>query len=412
MSAQTGRLSRPLRVAMLCQGYYPQVGGLERQLTDVSCELARRGLEVHVLTRRCSGSAAFEITSGVRVHRLPAPPPKGLASLSYTLNALALLGALRPDVLHAHELFSPATTAVAARALGSYPIAATVHGGGEIPRLLQKWLGKSRLSLFRARIDRFVAIDQDIDRQLEEQGVAAHLRVRIPNGVNLARFRPVSAAEKELRRAELNLPAGPLAVFAGRLVTLKRVDRLLEAWQRVRLQHPEATLLILGSGPQETALKQMAAGGHAFSAQADPQGRGEICFLGEVQNVAAYLQAADLFILPSSCEGLSVALLEAMACGVPVIATAVGGNVELVEHLRTGWLVAGEDDGLAGRLAEGMEALLAQQPLRARLAQAAVGSIERTYSLAAVAARLHALYDELASRTSAPPRREDPGGRP
>ncbi len=114
-------------------------------------------------------------------------------------------------------------------------------------------------------------------------------------------------------------------------------------------------------------MKQAAYSGHADSGAEDETG---IRFLGEIQDVAPYLQAADLFVLPSRYEVLSVALLESMASGLAAIATDVGGNVDLINHLQTGWLVSGEDGPeLPVRLAEAMQTLLADELLRSRLAQ-------------------------------------------
>ncbi len=393
--------SRPLRVAMICQGYFPLVGGAERQVASVSQELAQRGVEVHVLTRRFSGLQPEEKLQGVTVHRLPAPRPKALASLTFSLSALPLIHRLRPDILHAHELLSPATTAVAAGLLYQIPVVATVHGGGEIHRLKEKAFGKVRLNIFRSRIKRFITIGKEIDDQLASEGVPDDIRTWIPNGVDLLHFHPILNEKKEQLKVDLQLPPGPLVVFTGRLVQLKRVDQLIIAWRNVRKQFPQASLLILGTGPEHEALQQLAYSTNVhFSNPQDDHGTG-VYFLGEIQDVAPYLQAADLFILPSSREGLSVSLLEAMACGLPVIATQVGGNVDLVHHLQTGWLIPdAAGDELPHHLSEAVQTLLTDTSLQTRLAQAGRELVTQTYSLARVAADLSHLYTTLAADSS------------
>ena len=392
MNAMRSQPSRPLRVAMISQGYYPLVGGAERQITAVSQELARRGMEVHVLTRRFPGLAPEEMISGVYVHRLSAPQPKALASLAFTFNALARIQKLKPDILHAHELLSPTTAAVAAGALNKIPVVATIHGGGEIDRLTQKFLGNARLQIFRSRVDRFIAIDKDIDGQLARRGIPKSLRTWIPNGVDVDHFYPLPDTQKDRLRAELHLPDNPLVVFTGRLVTLKRIDQLIAAWVAVRPRCPEATLLIIGVGPEEAALKQAASNSGLDSENG-------IRFLGEIQDVAPYLQAADLFVLPSSREGLSVSLLEAMGCGLATVATDVGGNVDLVRHQQTGWLVPGNGDAdFPARLAAAMCQLLEDEPLRDRLGKAGSRQVVQSYSLASVVNRLQELYLDLAQK--------------
>ena len=106
-------MTHPLRVAMLINGYHPRVGGAERQVGALAPLLQKQGVKVHILTRRYYGFAPFERVDGVPVHRLPIPRPKPLASFFFTLSGLVLLRKLRPDVIHAHDMYSCTTTAVA-----------------------------------------------------------------------------------------------------------------------------------------------------------------------------------------------------------------------------------------------------------------------------------------------------------
>jgi glycosyltransferase involved in cell wall biosynthesis len=394
-----------LRVVMISQGYYPIVGGAERQVTLLSGELARRGIDVHVLTRCFPGLKSFEQVEGVSIHRLPAPRPKVLASLVFMLSALRTIHQLRPDILHAHELFSPTTTAVAAGKMFGIPVVATVHGGGEIARLLQKTLGKTRLRIFGSEVDCFVTINRVIDEQLASLGIPTEHRRYIPNGVNSEHFCPVDPAEKERLRSALHLSRGPVIIYAGRLVGLKRVDQLISAWSEVHRAYPAAELLIIGSGPEENSLKNQAASLQINLGKATPQGESGIGirFLGEIQDVAPYLQTADLFVLPSSREGLSVALLEAQACGLPVVAVDVGGNADLIQHLRTGWLIPSDSSqALSASLAVAICALLADAGLREKIGRFARELVIQSYSLRNIADHLHQLYIDLLDQRTIP----------
>jgi len=143
--------------------------------------------------------------------------------------------------------------------------------------------------------------------------------------------------------------------------------------------------LVLGTGPEEGRLTQLAGEG--------------VHFLGNVADVAPYLQTADLFILPSATEGLSNAMLEALAAGLPVIATCVGGAPDIITHQKSGWLVAPHqpDEWLAAILT-----LFAQADNRHSLGQQGRQKVAAEYGLAATAAKLVELYGRVTLPTTDP----------
>jgi glycosyltransferase involved in cell wall biosynthesis len=145
----------------------------------------------------------------------------------------------------------------------------------------------------------------------------------------------------------------------------------------------EVQLVVVGDGPEREALEQLSRS-LAIDEIVD--------FIGIVDDVAPYLRDADVFVLPSHAEGLSNALLEAMAVGLPVIVSNVPGNVDVVEHGRTG-LVFEVDN--ASELAASLARVLRDDDLRNLLGAGARGSVEESYSLQAVAGRYIELYDEL-----------------
>lgn len=370
-----------IRVAMIIQAYHPHVGGAERQLAAISPRLQRQGVDVHVLTRQQPGLPRYELINGIPVHRIPTPGNQALASLSFTTLALPLLTYLRPNLIHAHEMLSPTTTAVFAKRILKVPIITKVLRGGDlgdIAYLQSHKTGRQRLATFRQDVDRFIAISQEIDRELESMGVAPNRRVLIPNGVNTQHYAPVTLGEKLALRHKLGLPNGPIAVFTGRLSPEKRVEHLLAIWPLLREQHPDASLLILGSGPDEPGLHGQASPG--------------VHLLGRVNDVAPYLKAADLFLLPSHTEGLSNALLEAMSTALPCIATRVGGAIDLIDHASNGWLVNrnAPDEMLAA-----ISLLLENPAQRYYLGQRARQHIVRGYSLGNTAERINQLYQGL-----------------
>ncbi len=370
-----------IRVAMIIQGYHPRIGGAEKQLGAVAPELQKQQVEVHVLTRRYQNLPPFETIDGVAVHRLPIPGIKPTASIGFTLAAMPVLRRLRPDVIHAHEMFSPATTAILAKKLFGTPVVVTAHRSGalgDVERLKRKTLGAQRVALFRDTVDAFAVISREIDDELAAIGVPAAHRVFIPNGVDTRTFAPLAADDKRTRRAALGLPDVPIALFAGRLAQEKRLDLLVGVWQAIRAQVPGAMLVLVGAGAEEAALKRMAGAG--------------VLFTGATHDVAPYLQAADLFVLPSAYEGLSVALLEAMAAGLPAVATRVGGNPEVITHGENGWLIPVDDPAA---LQAALIAVLGDARYCANLGCQARARIVRDYEIAGVAQKLRAMYLRL-----------------
>jgi glycosyltransferase involved in cell wall biosynthesis len=322
---------------------------------------------------------------GIPVFRLPIPGPVPVAALTFTAAAMPLIQRLRPDVVHAHELFSPATTALAARRLFGTPVVATAHRSGplgDVERMQNRPFGMRRLRAIRNEIDCFTTISSDVDRELDGLGIEPHRRRMIANAVDIDRFAPVSPESRRERRAALNLPDGPLVVFAGRLAPEKRINVLINCWPAIRQSFPDAHVLVLGTGPEEATLKAQSGAG--------------VIFGGAVDDVVPYLQAADVWTLPSAAEGFSVAMLEALACGLPIVLTDVGGARDAVVDGEHGLLVP-PDDPTA--LEAALMRVLGDPELRARLGRNGRERVVQSFSLPAVASALRDVYQELAGST-------------
>lgn len=164
----------------------------------------------------------------------------------------------------------------------------------------------------------------------ETEGIDPARTLCLPNGVDTDRFRPADPQLRPGLRAELGLPDGFLVACAARLAPIKRHEDLLEAFFGMASERPRARLLLFGDGPLEDRLRQAARA----------SGIGDrVHFFGEVRNMETVLPLMDAFALASSTEGMSNAIIEAMAAGLPVVATAVGGTPESVVHEDTGLLV-------------------------------------------------------------------------
>jgi sugar transferase (PEP-CTERM/EpsH1 system associated) len=243
-----------------------------------------------------------------------------------------LLRRLRPDIVHSRN-WATFDAVVAAR-LARVPV--VVHGehGREFSDPEGRNLRRNRLRRFLAPlVNRFVAVSEDLRRWLvQDVGIPASKVVRIHNGVDTGCYVP---GDPGPARDALDLPSSrPVVGTVGRLNPVKDQAGLVRAFARVRSEYPDALLVIAGEGPCRDELR-----GLVVSLRIAPHVR----FLGERHDVPTILRAFDVFVLPSIAEGISNTILEAMAVGLPVVATRVGGNSELVEEGVTGHLVPRSD---------------------------------------------------------------------
>lgn len=385
------------RIAMLASVFPPSIGGIQSHTLRLGQELVGRGAEVHVVTRIQPGLSPFERMAGVRVHRVGLAAARGaLGSAAFVADALraviGLASAGHVQILHAHQVLSPASVGVLASPMTGLPLIVNPHACGafgDVGVLSATRLGRLRLRNVVSRADAFVAVSRQIREELLDAGARPESIWDITNGVDTDRFSPAQPAEKHVLRRVLGLSEGPLVVFAGRLAPEKGVDVLVRAWPQVVARVPDARLCVVGSGSDEAQLKDLA---RALRVE------GSTTWTGGIPDTAPYVRAADLAALPSRTEGMPVALLEAMSSGVPVVATRVGGSAEVLEHGRTGLLVPPEDpDALGAAIATA----LLDEGAAARRAEAARAQALARHAMPIVADRHLALYQALLHGRSA-----------
>jgi glycosyltransferase involved in cell wall biosynthesis/protein-tyrosine-phosphatase len=264
------------------------------------------------------------------------------------LTALARYFRARPvDVVHTHRGKDTVLGALAARLAGVRGLVRTVHGQREPMRgwdrvkfgvyeALDTWT-------LRCFADRIVAVSRRLARSLDDGGYGPGTVVPIPNGVDVERIRS-SRPREEVRRALGIDPTAGLIGIVGRLTPVKGHALFLRAARRILDEAPRARFLIVGDGPLRTELERTAR----------ELGVAEACvFAGARMDVYDLVGAMDVFVLSSLHEGSPMALLEAMALGTPVVATAVGGVPEILTQGTTGLLVGGQDaNGLAAACLE------------------------------------------------------------
>jgi len=245
-----------------------------------------------------------------------------------------------------------------------------------------EWLFKKQVGrLVMSQAGAVVALTEHMRRQM--RSLCDKDVVVIPNGVDFARFRGLPYKREARRRLNL-FPECPTLLYVGKLVRVKGVRFLVEAMDAVRHEVPSCQLVIVGAGTELQALERLVERLHL---------RENVRFVGEVSNdeVPLLMAAADVFVLPSLSEGFPNVLLEAMAAGLPVVATNVGGIPELVEEGENGFLVQPEDAaGLERRLRD----MLADSTL-ARSIGEANSRKSLGYKWEDVAAQLEGLYRQV-----------------
>ncbi len=352
-----------------------EVGGTENGVVNLVTRLG--GVRHSVIAMTTAGPLAARLPAGVGVRCLGKRPGIDARAI---LRLARELRRLRPTVVHSRNW--GALDAVLAARLARVPV--VIHGehGREASDLLGLDPRRNRLRRLAARlVDRFVTVSFDLRRWLiETVRIPAARVVTIHNGVDTERF---GDEGREAGRAALGLAPDRLVVGAvGRLDPVKDHAGLLAAFALVA--EASAMLVIVGEGPCRSPLETRVRA----------LGLGErVRLLGERGDVALLLRGLDVFVLPSLGEGISNTLLEAMATGLPVVATRVGGNPELVEDGVNGRLVPPADPGaLAGALAE----YLADPALRALHGKTSRQLAVERFGLDRMAARYRKLYRGLA----------------
>ncbi len=380
-----------MRILLVIPRFFPDVGGAQRQTEALARVLLACGHQVLVLTRQLGGLAPREVVGGVPVVRAIRTVDLGpLYGLTYILTVVRFLLAHRRewDVIHVTHAYLDAFAAVLTRRLHGLPVVvrpACAGYYGDLARmgrfrvwpLLPSLDGLTTRTVIRtiARADAFIANGTELRQELIGAGFPAERIVHIPNGVDLNHFHPAPVERSPEARRRLGLPAGPLLAFAGRLDPQKGLHTLLAAVQPLLAGEGETRLLLMGDGPQRSELEQTVQRAGLST---------RVVFRGLVGDVAPYLRASDIFVFPTVGEGMPNALLEAMATGLPCVASAIGGCTDIVTDGETGLLVPPGD---AAAFRSALEQLLQSPELRARLGTAARATVVHRFGLERMAER-------------------------
>lgn len=382
-----------ISAAVVSASLWPHIGGAERQALEQARYLTAQGVPVRVLTRRLPGTLKTETVRGVNVLRLPVIGSGGfINSVSFMVSLFWWFYSHRNEyaVIHVHFASSPVLPSCLAGALLNKKVLAKIGGGvevGEIPASMKTLQGRLKLWALRRFKPQFLIVNRDILPDMRKAGLDTEGALYFPNAVDTGTFTPPASADEKLSlRRELGITGGPVFIFTGRFAAEKRLDWLAKIWGRaLELAGPDcrAVLLLVGEGEKRPLIEAEAKANGSL---------GKTLFLtGRRDNVLDYYRAADVFVLTSMSEGLSNSMLEAMACGLPVVSSALAGAMDAVKDGENGFLFPQDEEGA---LCDILLRLM-RDPALARAAgeQARKTAVER-FPMSALGPKLIALYQK------------------
>jgi glycosyltransferase involved in cell wall biosynthesis len=400
LGTKTQKKDINMRLCVISSLYHPFLGGLGRQAQLLTEKFAEEGLKVFVITRKMKGTPSAFFSPKVKVYRVWSIRPyihtfekvkliNILISLTFSISCAILVFRKRRcyDVVHFHGASLPLFSQILLLKFLDKKIIAKVAAaniGTEAGSFRGRFFGIGNLLTRLLRLaDAFIATTIEIENGLLNDGFSNKKIMRIPNFIDFKVFSPASIRKKIELRKELDFSGYRIVLFSGKFIVRKGVKVLLEAWREVIRKFPDAHLILLGDGP---------IFGEMIRKAVDLGIDSSVYFRGHMQRVTDFLQAADIFVLPSLQEGMPNSLLEAMACGLAPVATRIGGVTDIIIDNENGVLVEPDD---SYSLAQGILKLLVEKELVRRIALNAHQTIRDFYSIEDISKSYRVLYQNL-----------------
>ncbi len=348
------------------------IGGAGRYLLNLLTQPAFAGISASVV---CPDGELAKRLDALGINRIGTSGRDVSFSWPLTLELLGLIRKAKPDLVHTHSSLS---ARIAAKVLG-IPVVYTKHG---LDRVLSPSGTLINNLVSKTLSDVIIAVSSGVQRELVQSGVDPSRVVCILNGIDTDQFRP---REKRYRPASGH--GGQIFIgTAARLHPVKALDVLIDAAKIVLDSLPDARFVIGGTGPMEEILKKKIE---------DMGLEPYVNMAGFIEDIPGFLSQLDIFVLCSDSEGLGLAALEAMATGLPVVATAVGGVPEAVKDQETGILVPPQDRQL---LARAIVTLATDPDLAVGMGRLGRKRVEDFFDAKAMAQKTVDLYRRLLER--------------
>lgn len=389
------------RVLMVTGAYYPEISssGLQCQ---VVARMVRDAASIEVLTTSTAPELPMrELVEGVRVRRVHVDVSSAASKLRATAVIAMRLARSMPriDLVHVHGFSTKNVLVTGAAKLFGKPVVLSLHTAGHDEPAAARaqgplawWAYSSAdlyLSVSPALVDAYLAAGLPADR----------IRL-VTNGIDVDRFTPASPAERCALRHRLQLPLDrPVILFVGFFSREKQPHVLLDAWLELQRDPALASTLVFVGATRSKYFEVDADLESAMRSAARARGlEDRLVFAGQTLNVHDYYRAADVFVLPSSREGLPVALLEAMATGLPVVASRLPGSTDtIIADRENGLLVP---PGNVNALTSAIASVMRDRACAQRLGAAARATIQSRFASGHVAEAWLDAYAAVLPRTS------------
>lgn len=368
-----------LKVLMVTPGFYPIRGGTESMVRNLSIKLNRTGIQTHVMTfnmdRKWKPRWRGEVkeVDGLKVFKVPALkllPSSPRINMNVNLIPGIFMNIMKCyDIIHFHE------------ADLSFPVFSFFV---KKPKLLHlhgidfNFLKKYHLYrlMFKHVSDYYIAITNEMKKNLIEIGISRDRIIYLPNAIDVKFF----SSNRNVKKEENML------LFVGRITHIKGLHVLLKALHYLK---KPSHLVIIGPIWDLTYYNGIV---DAFVKRINQEGRHKVTYLGAPDDILEWYQKAAIFILPSYWEAFPVVLLEALACGTPVVATSVGGIPEIIQNHQNGILIPPNNPL---KLAEAIQYLMDNEDIRIRMSKEGREYVMRNFSLDVVVKKLCKIYRNI-----------------
>jgi N-acetyl-alpha-D-glucosaminyl L-malate synthase BshA len=325
---------------------------------DEAKKLVENGIEVHVLTQHNPGIPYEEVMDGIHVHRFKWLEPKEFRALvhfkglkdnlrlvtyviSLFFTLIKIVKKYKIDIIHAHSVIPTGLIVVFVAKIMGRPSFITSHGM-DINNFDAKSIYGYMISFSLNHCDKVISVSGDLAETMKSLGIKENKIVILRNAVDTERFKPFKNIELRYKYAigENEI----LILFVGYLDTFKGIFELIDAFYEINKKNKNVKLMMVGTGPKKDELKKKVSKSNLEDF---------LIFTGKLSpfEMHKYYQAADIFVLPSFTEGLPISVLEAMACGLPIVTTNVGGIPEAIEDGLNGFIINSKDEnGLREKL--------------------------------------------------------------